>query len=109
LFGYQVLASGWFDLIVLEFSWLSNFTFWFLVWFLWKRSQRRRWLLWGSLVTVLLSAQSIEIFIWDQFFESPKPRAGYFAWLASNLLLSVAAFMIAAAGGRRLAESRVSR
>jgi hypothetical protein len=95
LFGYQVLTSGYFHLIVLEFSWLANFAFWFVVPAIWTRPERRRWLYLGAIVTLLLTAQSVEIFIWDRFFEYPRPYAGYFVWIASNVLVSIGALTVA--------------
>lgn len=89
--GYKVLTSGFMHLFVLEFSWLANFAFWFLIWCLWKRPDRLPMIMVGAALTLLLTIQSVEIFIWDRFFQYPRAYAGYYLWAASNVILCMAA------------------
>jgi len=93
LFGWQVLIVGYFHLFVLELSWLANFTFWLLAWILWFRRHWGRTIVIVAVITLLLTAQSAQIFIWDEFFEYPKAFAGYFVWVASNATLCAAALV----------------
>jgi hypothetical protein len=109
LFGYQVLESGWFHLLVLEFSWLANFVFWYLVWLTSRRAKARRTIWVTSVLLILLTAQSLEIFIFDRFFEYPQAYAGYFVWFGSNLLLAAAALIGQPRTKERLAEAPGSR
>lgn len=92
--GYKVLTSGYFHLLVLEFSWLANFTFWFVVWLLWTRPEPTQTLRLVALVTLVLAAQSAEIFIFDRFFQYPKAFAGYYVWLVSIIGLAAAAIAL---------------
>jgi hypothetical protein len=107
LFGYQVLASGYWHLLVFEFSWVANFVFWIVVWLIWTRPERSRSLLTGSVATALLTIQSVEIFIFNRFFESPKPFSGYYLWVVANLLLAIAAFALARSASSRFAPEPV--
>ena len=91
LYGYQVLTSGYFHLLAFELSWLANFAFWFLAWRLWKRPASRRTNSIGAVVTLILTMQSAEIFIWDHFFQYPRAYPGYYVWVGSNLVLCAAA------------------
>jgi hypothetical protein len=91
--GYQVFTSGWFHLLVFEFSWLANFAFWFVVWQIWSRRQSRRALIIGATILGLLTLQSAEMFVFFRFFEFPRPFAGYFLWVAANLLIVAVALI----------------
>jgi hypothetical protein len=93
--GYKVLWSGYLHLLVLEFSWLANFVFWFVIWRLWNWPNRKRPLLIGGTLLVLLTAQTAEIFIWNRFFQYPKPYSGFYVWVASNVLLAISALTVA--------------
>ena len=93
LWGYEVLASGYFHLLVLEFSWLANFAFWYVMWRLWQHDVSRKALLISALALGLLTVQSFEIFIWADFFQEPRPHAGYFAWIGANILLAMCAWV----------------
>jgi hypothetical protein len=109
LLGYQVLAAGYWHLLALEFSWLANFGFWVVTWLLWFRPERTRALLISAIATALLTLQSVEIFIFNRFFESPQPFAGYYVWFASNLLLSSAALILVSSTKDRFARVAISR
>ena len=101
LYGYQVLTGGYFHLLVLEFSWLANFAFWFLIWRLWKRPASTRVTSIATVVTLLLTAQSVEIFVLDRFFQYPRAYSGYYLWVGSNVLLCGAAFAAIFSANRR--------
>ena len=89
--GYQVLIGGWFHLLVLEFSWLANIVFWFVVWHLMRTRKQPRTLRVSGIVLCLLTMQSAEIFLFPHFFQEPKPYPGYFFWVSANVLLGAVA------------------
>ncbi len=91
--GYQVLGAGFYDLFVFEFSWLANFGFWLLVCRIWIWPDRIRTLRITGIITALLTAQSAELWLFQRFFQDPKPHSGYYLWAASNLLLAATAVL----------------
>ena len=108
LSGWQVLTSGYFHLLTLEFSWLANFVFWFLAWRLWQRPAAWQGNRIASVLLLLLTAQVSEIFIFHRFFGEPRAYAGLWLWVLANLSMAAVGLVASARdGGIRLRGGRV--
>ncbi len=85
MWGWAVLASGFLGMVALQFGWLANIALFGVLAGLSGRWMQGRWLLGWSILLLLTSLSSLDLFIRPAFWKFEGAGPGYWLWLLSTV------------------------
>jgi hypothetical protein len=93
LYGYGVLASGYFYIFAGQFGWLANWVLLLMLIGMSFDALSDRALRWWGIALALLSLDTLDLVVRADYYGHPGLLPGYYVWMAANLGAAIVALV----------------